>query len=159
MFKQRFKEKKLKDKSGLESYGLWLLSQREMSRKSVMDKMLGYAENKDDVDLVLDRLEELGYLNDERYAEMYVRSCKTSKGYGPIKTRIKMKEKGIPSNIIDTHLNESDECWGDIARQARERKFGDLPHDRDEKNRQMRFLASRGFSFNQISKAFLTPDE
>lgn len=153
---QRKKSKKLKDKDGLMNYGLWLLAQRDMSRHSVKQKFVDYAEDKADIEPILDKLEEYGYLNDERFAEVYSRSCREYKGYGPIKIRFKMKEKGIPDRLISKYVNERDPVWKALAYDARARKFNELPADFDEKSRQTRFLASRGFSFDHISSAFGT---
>lgn len=155
----RPKAKKLKDRAGLEGYALWMLAQRDMTRHSVKEKLAGYAQDRSDIDPVLDRMEELGYLDDRRFAEVYIRSCRDSRGYGPMKTRFKLKEKGITNDLIDEFLDDKDEAWVIKAREMRERKFGDIPTEYDEKNRQMRFLAGRGYSFDQIKKAFAKTEE
>jgi regulatory protein len=153
------KAKKLKDRAGLEGYALWLLAQRDMTRHKVKEKLTGYALDRSDIEIVLDRMEELGYLDDRRYTQSYIRSCRDSRGYGPMKTRAKLKEKGIHENLINEFLDEKNKSWALKARELRERKFGELPTVYDEKNKQMRSLASRGYSFDQIKEAFMVVGE
>ncbi|MBD8614672.1 regulatory protein RecX [Pseudomonas putida] len=155
----RFKAKKLKDRAGLEGYALWMLAQRDMTRYTVKQKLLGYAQDRADAELVLDRMEELGYLDDRRFAEVYIRSCRETRGYGPIKIKGKLKEKGISDSLIQEFLDDKDDCWALKAREMRERRFGDAPTEMDEKNRQIRFLAGRGYSFAQIKQAFKPAEE
>lgn len=150
----RSKQKKLKDRSCLETYALWLLGQRDMTRRSVRDKVLAYAEDRSDVEPLLDRLEELGYLDDRRFAENYVRSCRESRGYGPVKTRAKLMEKGISGGLIEEFLDPSNPDWVAKAAETRLRKFGEPPKEFDERERQMRFLAAKGYTFDQIKASF-----
>ncbi|MEG0869281.1 MAG: regulatory protein RecX [Hafnia sp.] len=150
------KQKSLRDKAGLESYGLWLLSQRDMSRHSVRQKFVLVAQDAGDIDPVLDKLEEYDYLNDQRFAEVYTRICRESRGYGPIKTKLKLKEKGIDDKLISRFVKEKDTTWHQLAYEARERKFGSQPLDYDDRNKQTRFLISRGFTFDHVKSAFST---
>ncbi|RMT06012.1 Regulatory protein RecX [Pseudomonas amygdali pv. lachrymans] len=155
----RLKAKKLKDRAGLEGYALWMLAQRDMTRHLVKQKLEGYAQDRGDIEPVLERMEVLGYLDDRRFTEVYVRSCRDNRGYGPTKIRMKLKEKGVPNNLIQEFLDEKDECWAQKARELRERRFGEAPVDMVEKNRQMSFLARRGYSFDQIKQSFLAAED
>ena len=153
------KTKKLKDRAGLEQYGLWLLSQRDMSRNGVKQKFMDYAEDKGDIEGVLDKLEEYDYLNDERYAANYARSCKESRGYGPMKIKFKLKEKGLSDKLIARNVDDRDPEWYELAYKARERRFGEPPENFEDKNKQMQFLVRRGFSFDHAKSAFNKPEE
>lgn len=150
----RKKEIKLRDAAGLRNYGLYKLGQQEMSRHALMKKMELWAQDKADIEPILDSFEEAGYINDQRFAEMYVRSCRDGRRYGPIKIRLKLKEKGIAASLIAEVLNERDEQWYELARRARESKFGDAPEDREAKAKQTRFLMTRGFNYDHASGAF-----
>lgn len=148
------KKKALRDKAGLENYGLWLLSQRDMSRYSVKQKFMQMAQDRSDIEPILDKLEEYGYLNDERFAENYARGCREVRSYGPIKIKFKLKEKGIAERLIAQYVDDKDEAWHQLAFNLRERKFGDIPPDYETKSKQSKFLLSRGFSFDHVKSAF-----
>ena len=89
------------------------LALREYGRKELRRKFarkLEEGETLEMLDAVLDRMEQLGYLSDERYA------C--------VKARYRI--------------------W--------RRRFDELPRDYSERERQIRYLAYRGFSFTSIQR-------
>ncbi|MFK4132350.1 regulatory protein RecX [Pseudomonas luteola] len=143
---------KQKDRTQLENYALRLLGQREWSRHLLEQKLKLMAANKADVQEILDRFEENHWLDDHRFTEIYVRSCR-EQGYGPIKIRFKLKQKGISDEIIDCKLDDRDTEWFLIAARRRQLKFGDAPDTHEEKEKQMRFIISRGFSFEHAKQS------
>ena len=115
----------------------------ELARKLVSHSV-------EDVKQVLDDLAEQGLQSDERFAEQYVR-MRRNKGYGPLRIRAELKEKGIASLLIDTWLDAGEEDWPARMIAVAEKKYGqDLPREQSELARRARFLSHRGFPSHLI---------
>ncbi|MEZ5479890.1 MAG: regulatory protein RecX [Thiolinea sp.] len=129
-----------------------LLSQREHSRHELAGKLCRqHALDESVLDDLLDELEQSGYLDDGRYAEMLVRSS-VGRGHGPMKITYALRDKGIRSELATAVLAKADPDWYALAAWQREKKFGeDLPRDPKEIARQQRFLAGRGFFIATIN--------
>lgn len=134
----------------LRSRALAILSRREYSRLELKQKLLPYAENEDEIDALLQDLAEREWQSDERFTEMWVHS--KSKKQGKMRLRQALLAKGVDSETIDAHLPDSEEeLHHAIA--VLEKKFKQKPRDFAEKQKQMRFLAYRGFGMDMIQKA------
>jgi len=102
---------------------------------------------------VIERLTEMNYLNDERFAEIFVRS-KISRSLGAYRILQEMSQKGITSEIAKQAISNADIDWFELAKQTRVRKFGEgESKDQKEKAKQSRYLQYRGFNFEQIKYA------
>lgn len=133
---------------------LRVLALREHSRLELAKKLAGLTEDSSLIEQVLDKLVQSDYLNDQRYAEMLVRSS-VSKGYGPLKLTHLLRAKGVESELAKTVLDEAELDWQALAAYQRQKKFGDtLPTDWPERARQSRFLAGRGFYLETINAVF-----
>jgi regulatory protein len=138
---------------------LSLLSHREHGSQELANKLKirGYEEN--EIYHAIDRLQEINYLNDERFAEIYVRS-KVNKPLGASRILQELIQKGIHSDIAKQAINTADADWFELARQLKERRFGEeICTDFKEKGKQSRYLQYRGFSFDQIRYALSPKDE
>ena len=99
-----------------------------------------------EIDAALARLEREGLLSDRRFAEAYVRS-RVDAGRGPRRIREELRRKGAALALAEQAVAACGADWLAVARRARRKKFGDeMPCDFNEKARQMRFLAYRGFA-------------
>lgn len=146
--------KQLETKKQIENYALRRLASQEWSYYLLEKKILERCDDKELVEEVLTEFMEKDWLSDERFAECYIRSTRDNKGYGPIKIRARLQEKGVSSHIIDKHLHEDHAIWSKNAFEIRLKKYGELVSDAKEKNRQSNFLQSRGFNFSQIKTSF-----
>ena len=94
---------------------------------------------------VLEELQEANLLSDARFAESYV-NARTTKGFGPMHIRQGLLERGVGEDLVDDYLTHSGDHWCERARAALAKRFGSEPvADRNEWNRQARFLAGRGY--------------
>lgn len=136
-----------------------LLARREHSRLELVRKLRPRVEDDELLVAVLDKLTEDRLLDDERFCEAFVR-MRANGGYGPVRVRAELKEKGVADQLISTYMAEHEADWFEQAKQVFEKKFGLAP-DTDAKSRakQQRFLAQRGFSFEQIKSALAGNDE
>jgi regulatory protein len=134
------------------------LARREHSELELARKLTtrGYA-----ADTVVATLADLvadSLLSNSRFAEAFVHS-RVQRGSGPQKIRAELRERGIPDDLIDNSLDTHADSWRELARQVRAKRFGNgQPGDFRERSRQMRFLQQRGFSAEQISRAFQDGD-
>ncbi|MBC8210349.1 MAG: regulatory protein RecX [Gammaproteobacteria bacterium] len=131
-----------------------LLSRREHSRQELSNKLLQREYTPSEISLALDRLEQDGLLSDQRFAECFV-SQRVARGYGPIRIRHEMQQRGIDETIVETLLSSSELDWTDAMQQQRKKKFGaELPREYKEKTKQARFLQNRGFSPESVMRLF-----
>jgi len=138
--------------SELESRALRLLGRREHSRLELWRKLHRQAEDEGQLGRVLDHLEDSGWLDNARFAEVYARQRKEA-GYGPVRIRAELEQRGIDAEPLSLAAVTETE-WLKEARRQRARRFGgDKPRSWKEKGRQGRFLAQRGFSGGQIEAA------
>ena len=135
-----------------------LLSQREHSRKELFTKISRKQDEltADELNTLLDELEQSGYQDDRRFAEMFIRSS-VGRGHGPMKISYALRDKGVDETLVRELLDEADTDWLQQARYQRERKFGEeIPTDFKERARQSRFLAGRGYFMDTINATFDT---
>ena len=99
-----------------------------------------------------------GLQDDRRFTESFV-AARAGRGSGPLRIRQTLKERGIAGALSAEVLGQFDIDWFDLARDARQKKFGLAPPaDFKEKARQMRFLQYRGFDMDQIQHAMRDGD-
>ena len=129
-----------------------LLARREHSQYELHRKLKsqGYTDN-----LILDVLRELAQeslQSDARFTENYLR-MRVNRGYGPLRIRAELRERGITEDIISQFLNENDKTWVTLAEQVLIKKFGKtLSKDFKARAKQLRFLQYRGFNFSYIDQ-------
>ncbi len=156
----------MSDERGLaQQQAICLLAQREYSRQELGTRISRkHALSDSELNDLLDELEQSGYLDDQRYAEMFVRSS-VLRGQGPLKIAYALRDKGVAEALARDKgvaealaraaLDNADTDWLDQARYQRKKKFGEaIPADFKERARQSRFLAGRGFSIDIINAVF-----
>lgn len=103
-------------------------------------------------------LQQEGYVNQQRFAQLYARSKMRQKQWGQAKIRAGLLRLGLSMEDIEGALTElSDEEYLNTLRRVAERKWERLArHPEPERRiRLMRFLLSRGYSAEQSrSEAF-----
>ena len=139
------------EKNPLLEKAVSLLNYRAHSRKELADKLkqktgCGDAE----LNEVLDRLEELGFLNDRTYAAAVVRSC-ARKGYGAQRALSELSRRGIPKELREEALAEMPETDGTLERLIRAKLKN--PSDRDEVRKVTAAMVRRGFSWDESRRA------
>ena len=142
---------KAEEKNPLLEKAVNLLSFRAHSRKELADKLkqktgCGDAE----LDEVLNRLEELGFLNDRAYAASVVRSC-VRKGYGAKRALSELSRRGVPKELREEALEEMPQMAGTLERLIRARLRN--PDDRDEVRKVSAAMSRRGYSWDEIRRA------
>lgn len=135
------------------SAALRLLARREHSRFELSLKLRQRKIEPDVIERVLDDYEGEGWLSDERFADIYARQ-RMDLGYGPLRILAELQQRGV-HNTPDCVREMTDAEWIERATLLREKRFGlcDITEDWDEKVRQARFLARRGFASDHVESA------
>lgn len=128
-----------------------LLARREHGRAELSRKLRQRGATAELIDPALDRLAEEGLLNESRYLEAFIAS-KARSGYGPLRIREELGQRGLPRGEIDKALAEADVDWRAQLHDVWRRKFPRLPQDARERAQQGRFLSYRGFSMEAINR-------
>lgn len=134
-------------------HALILLGGREHAIKEMQSKLKQRGHSEEDIAVTIQSLIEMNYLNDQRFAEMFVRG-RVSKPLGALRIKQELMQKGVKEEFASQAIKDSDADWFELAKVLKERRFGDERHkDFKEKAKQMRYLQYRGFNFDQINYA------
>ena len=142
------------------NHALELLVRREHSCEELRQK-LASKHPEADFDGVLQRLQDLNYQSDQRFAEAFCRS-RVQRGQGPLRIRQELQIRGIrgvlAQEVMDRLQDEVD--WFELALAQLRRKFRrpldlSLPREQQlkERARRQRYLAYRGFFTDAIQYA------
>jgi len=137
-----------------------LLAAREHTRAELRRKLGGRREaTPEAVEAVLDALAARGLQSDARYAEQYL-AMRVARGYGPVRIRAELRERGVESALIDDWLDERDPAWRERLRAVACKRFGAAaPADYKERARRARFLEQRGFGTELIRRELFDHDD
>ena len=137
------------------NYSARLLSQRSYTAKGMSEKLYAHIGNEEIVEKTIDFLKEYKLLDDEDFAKRYAHDLVHLKKLGITQVKWKLKEKGIPQQIIEQTIAELnfDDIISENLEGLVQKRLGD---NYDIKNimKVKRYLASRGYSFDQINSAF-----
>lgn len=129
-----------------------LLARREHGRVELVRKLRQRGATDDLIDPALDRLTEEGLLSEARYLESFIR-YRARSGYGPVRIREELTQRGLVRAEIEQALAESGIDWAEQLADVWQRKYaGQLPQDMRERAKQGRFLSYRGYPLELIGK-------
>ena len=128
-----------------------LLARREHGRMELSRKLRSRGAPPDLIEPALEKLADEGLLSEARYLESFVR-MRANAGYGPLRIREELTQRGLPREDVEQTLRESGFDWNEQLREVWLRKFGELPGDQRERARQGRFLSYRGYPLDAIGR-------
>ena len=126
------------------------VSQRQMSRKELRDKLRQKGFDEDTAEYCVQWLLDHGLLDEESYAAAIVRHY-AAKGYGAGRIRSELMRRGIPRELQEDALGTMPEPDAKIDRFIASRLRD--PEDRDELRKLTAALYRRGFSGEEIRSA------
>jgi len=128
------------------------LSRREHTTKEIFFKLENRVESIDILSAEIKKLEEEGLIDHQRFAEQYIHS-RSTKGYGPLRIKQELKQRGVNENIAQPLLNNID--WNSFAIAVLKKKVNhEFPKETKPVLKLKKFLNYRGFDFSQIEQAF-----
>lgn len=134
----------------LRQRALEYLAKREYSVKELEQKLKIYADEADDIAMLLHDFKVRGWLSDARFAQQIVQARKRKFGAGKIAHEL--REKGVADDLVTEAVTELKLSEFEYANVAWHRKFSKTAQTREEWAKQARFLQSRGFGFETIKK-------
>ena len=135
--------KRCKDKA------MWLISYRDHSRHELIEKLRrDYPQ--EICETTADRLEDLGLIDDGRYALRYTADLINIKRLSERGVRQKLREKGIDRDLIDEALAEFVIDEDEQIRAIIEKKYARSLDDEKGRRRAVNALTRLGFSYQSI---------
>lgn len=141
------------------SIALRLLARREYTPRELAAALAQRGVAPEAIPKVLARAEALGFLSEARAARLAAQRLAARHGDRAIAHRL--SARGVSETTIQEALAEAADAFGDERSRARtlwRKKFADPPADPREWQRQARFLAARGFSWETIRAVLDDPD-
>ena len=143
-------------------YGLKLLGYRARTEKELRERLTGKKYEPEEIDLVLAKLAKIGFIDDQKFAENYVRDKLSISRRGPRRIYFELIQRGVAKEIADqaTKAIEKDEelATAESLLQSRQRQWAKL-EPLAKKRRAIGLLARRGFSPDLIMKLLKTIDK
>jgi regulatory protein len=132
---------------------LRLLDTRPRSVAEIRQKLLEHDIPEDLTDGVLERLKYNGFLNDERFAEIWIENRSEFRPRGKRALAYELRQRGVDAEAIESSLEELDEsslALQAARKQARKLEKLEWPEFRLKLTG---FLARRGFNYEDASAA------
>ena len=141
----------------LRARALKALARREHSRQELRAKLQPFAEDPDEIAPLLDDLEKRGWLSEARFVEHT--TTVRRRRFGAARILHELREKGVSETALAAAQSQLKDSELDAARAVWKKKFGSLPTTLEERAKQSRFLASRGFSAEVVHQVLRREDQ
>lgn len=130
-----------------------LLSRRDHSVKELKTKLLRTVDEKN-ADKAIEKMLELGYLNDEKYARNLVKYLAQTRNMSKNHIKQEMFKRGIPNEIIILVMEDYEfdnvSCVVDLILT----KYRNKLNNEDGNKKVIASLMRKGFSYSDIKNAF-----
>ncbi|RTR03462.1 regulatory protein RecX [Halomonas nitroreducens] len=131
-----------------------LLARREYARGELHERLAARGHAAGEIEACLDALVEQGLQSDARFAESFLRA-RVVRGQGPLKIRAELGRRGVDDDTARAAFREAEGevDWFRLAAEVLARRFPGPGEGPRERARRERFLAGRGFDFDQLRHA------
>lgn len=130
-----------------------LLSRRDHSVKELKTKLLRTVDEKN-ADKAIEKMLELGYLDDEKYARNLVKYLAQTRNMSKNHIKQEMFKRGIPNEIINSVMEDYEfdnvSCVVDLILT----KYRNKLNNEDGNKKVIASLMRKGFSYSDIKNAF-----
>lgn len=125
----------------------------DLSRKRLYEKLTRFGIRPAVAELACDRMEEQGFIDDERLAHRLAARFADGKRWGPRRILPEIIQRGIPAELAGDAVDALDTDFSDSVRYHLETKYrrSDLS-DRKERQRVTQGLLRLGFDFDDIKQ-------
>lgn len=140
------------------AYGraLELIVSRPRSEKEMRDYAMRKKWDEELSDRVLGRLRDKGYLDDEKFAQFWLRARTVGKPRSKRKISAELVQKGVKRDIIDQVLTNYDD---DQEIEALRKLVAKKKNKYSDQQKFMSYLASQGFRFDAIRRVLSDENE
>lgn len=144
----------------LKARALKYLAMREHSRIELRRKLGPHAESVEQVEALLDECEAKGWLSAERFAASMVH--RKAARYGTLRLQAELAQHRLPDEVSRTAVQALRDTEFERAHALWLKRYGEIPESPQDRARQSRFLAARGFASEVIRRVLrgegLDPD-
>ena len=131
---------------------LYLIEYRNRTKKELSDKLIPlFGESAST--LAIERLEELGLINDESYAREYAEILLNKKGFSRQRALFEMMKKGIDKDIAEEILDELEPDPVEQIKQLLETKFARKLSNEKDIAKTVNSLKAMGYRWSDINEA------
>jgi len=137
-------------------YALYRLDYRDYSAKEMTDKLVQTYKNEVLCLAVVEKLKNVGIINDARYAEKLARKLVEVKKYGYIRAKRELKLKGISEFIAVDALEKYSESFGENLMSLLETKHARYLTDKSDRKSVEKVKAALvryGYGFDEINRS------
>jgi regulatory protein len=128
-----------------------LIAARSHSRHELKEKLEKRGFDSESITRTLERLDQLRLLDDRAYAGSCMTSMARRRPEGKLKSRARLKQKGLSDEIIDEAISGSDQAA--LCLSAAEKKMRILSGSPELKKKKLiAFLQYRGFDWETIQE-------
>ena len=139
-------DEEAKERASLRLAAMNILAMREHSRYELEVKLAKKSEDAGMISVVLDKLATENLQDDRRFAVSFIQS-KANNGFGPYRIKQELNQKRVSDALVGEALAELAIDWWDVAKTVYGKRIARLKViDAKEKQKQSRYLHSRGFS-------------
>ncbi|MCC8150941.1 MAG: RecX family transcriptional regulator [Lachnospiraceae bacterium] len=131
---------------------MFLLEKMDRTELQIRRKLRDNHYPEELIDVAVDYVKSYHYIDDLRYAEVYIRSHQSDKSRAQL--RAALQQRGVPSDLIAQAMEEAyEDCEEELIRKLLLQKQYNPEHmDRKQKYRIYQCLLRKGFSNSQIMR-------
>ncbi len=140
------------------AYAIKLLAHRSYASGNLRQKLLRRGHDKEIVDAILAELGQKKYIDDYSFAKRWVEAKFPQAAVGQSYLRSRLHAKGVPVDVIESVLNETDSFERELlsAQEIAKKKWQQEQNRTDDPQIRLRRLAGllqrRGFNFSIIAQ-------
>ena len=132
---------------------------QERSVAEVRTKLLSLCVNKDETEKYISQLLESNYVDDKRFTLQFIQGKMNTKGWGKYKIKMHLLQKGINETLIQESLAEiNSENFQANSNRIIEKWKECNSLNKNTFPRFYRYLLSKGYTYNEVSKALQSID-
>ncbi len=131
---------------------LYLIEYRSRTRKELSDKLVPLFGESASA-LAIERLEELGLINDEHYAREYAEVLLNKKGFSRQRAAFELLKKGIDRDLTDEILDELEPEPAEQIKHLLQTKFAGRLSNEKDLARTVNALKTMGYRWSDINDA------
>ena len=134
---------------------VYFVSIKDRTIKEMRDKLIDKGYDDDEIENAIDKMLYYGYLNDKKYASLYISCNKGKKGKKLITNEL--ISKGIDKEDIQDAFEVADLDEASVVKAIYDRRFKDMDIEDPKTRRKITsYFLRRGFSYDSINIIFLT---
>ena len=137
---------------------LYLIEYRSRTKKELYDKLVVlFGESASE--RAIERLEELGLINDEKYAREYAEVLLERKGFSRQRAEFELMKKGIDKDVIEEILDELEPKPVEQIKKLLQTKFARRLSNEKDLAKTVNSLKAMGYRWSDISEAIESTSE